>query len=541
MTQPLNRHPVRVPHSTRAVARAGRSWRQRAARALGTALAGLALLAPGAGAQITLHFEDMFGPCGEQGLVQGPASWTSQGVTVVSGLSSDGLLNQGAVHTPSLTDSLGLWTYEGATITFPAPMGWVQLRVGTNIPSQTPPTFRITSGGGEVLSFTLPNGASMLVDIPLSPPSTQIGIQYVTGSHGLLPIDRLFALPASSVFHVPDDVVGHWPMESSEPALTLSDAAGALDGSFTSACSHLPGAVGDGLSMPGPGFAVVPDGDAIDFGSGDFSVAFWLRSTIGSGTASVLDKRGFDVSSVIGYHVYTWNGRLGFQLADGGWTNWTSTGFVADGEWHHVAVSVDRDQTDGLRFYVDGVALPDVIDPTVRSGSLSNASDLTLWKSSDWLAVKEMDELVLADRVLSPMEIASLAGVGPVLAAPDPWADLGAALPGSLGAPLLVGTGSLEPDSDGELLLTNAKGDAQAALCVSVQSTPLAFKGGLLKTLPLVSLTDVTIPSDGVLSLPFTWPSGVPSGVPVYQQYLIQDTGAVHGVAISNCVMGVTP
>lgn len=525
---------ARLVHSFGVIGRISR-------RSLGPALAALAALAPAPSAQVTLHFEDMFGPCGEQDLVSGPQSWSSQGVTFVSGLATDGVLNLGAVFTPALSDTLGLWAYNGASISFDEPMSHVQLRAVASTPSQTPPTFRVTSGGVEVLSFTVPNGQTVLVEVPLLPASTEIGIQYVTGSHSLLTIDRLFAVPDGAVpsggYHVPGDAVGHWPMESSDPALTLLDAAGSLDGSHTSGSTHVPGAVGDGLSMPGSAYAYVPDDDAIDFDNGDFSVAFWLRTTLTSGVINVLDKR-VQVNGVTGYHVYLWNGRLGFQLADGVHSNWTSSAFVADSAWHHVAVTVDRDQPDGLRFYVDGLVLPDVVDPTARSGSISNSSAFFLWSSSS-SAMEDMDELVLAGRVLTAAEIAGLAGTGVHL--PDPWANLGAALGGSLGAPLLAGTGTLEPLSDGEMLLTNARADAPAALCLSLQSTPMAFKGGLLKTLPILSLTDVTIPGNGELSLPFTWPAGVPAGVAFYQQFMIKDLSAPNGVALSNCVMGFTP
>ena len=46
-----------------------------------------------------------------------------------------------------------------------------------------------------------------------------------------------------------------------------------------------------------------------------------------------------------------------------------TAGTVSDGEWHFVAVTVDRDSPAGIRLYVDG-AIEAVCDPTPVPGSL---------------------------------------------------------------------------------------------------------------------------------------------------------------------------
>ncbi len=123
----------------------------------------------------------------------------------------------------------------------------------------------------------------------------------------------------------------------------------------------------------------------------------------------------------------------------------------------------------------------------------------------------------------------------------DTWSDLGFALAGAPGVPVLSGDGSLAPLTAGSLDLSNAAAASPAMLFLSTFNNPSAFKGGLL--VPVPPLLQVLFFTDGTgaLSLPFTWPFGPPSGTTFYFQYAIQDAGAVKGVALSNALAGTTP
>jgi hypothetical protein len=44
----------------------------------------------------------------------------------------------------------------------------------------------------------------------------------------------------------------------------------------------------------------------------------------------------------------------------------------------------------------------------------------------------------------------------------------------------------------------------------------------------------------GALTLPFTWPTGVPAGASLYFQMWISDSGALAGFAASNGLKGTT-
>jgi hypothetical protein len=124
---------------------------------------------------------------------------------------------------------------------------------------------------------------------------------------------------------------------------------------------------------------------------------------------------------------------------------------------------------------------------------------------------------------------------------PTAWTAVGAGLAGSSGAPSLAGTGTLAAGSAGSLVLASAKAASPALLFVSFSSAPVAFKGGVLVAFPFVLTASFATSGAGAISLPFTWPSGVPSATSIWFQFAVQDGAALQGVALSNGLEGVTP
>ena len=124
---------------------------------------------------------------------------------------------------------------------------------------------------------------------------------------------------------------------------------------------------------------------------------------------------------------------------------------------------------------------------------------------------------------------------------PVTWLDLGSALAGVAGSPVLKGSGTLAPGSAGTLALSKARPLAPATLFVSASSTPAPFKGGTLVPLPALLTVPLATSASGALVLPFVWPIGVPSGASFWFQMAIADPAAVKGVALSNALKGATP
>jgi len=121
------------------------------------------------------------------------------------------------------------------------------------------------------------------------------------------------------------------------------------------------------------------------------------------------------------------------------------------------------------------------------------------------------------------------------------WADQGLPLPGTLGAPVLSGTGDLNRSTAASIELENALPNALAALFVAASSSPVPFKGGVLQPNPFLGPFLVPTGGTGAITIGFTVPASLPSGAQIWLQWAIKDPGAVQGVALSNAVTGFVP
>ena len=159
------------------------------------------------------------------------------------------------------------------------------------------------------------------------------------------------------------------------------DSVGVADGNVGSNISFtidgVPAGLGAAMVVGTNGTAPnnvisVPNGDFVDFGMSDFSIAFWAKreqadSGNGDGICDALsgNGRGWQIN-------FTSDDFLRIRLDDnnGATANFDSTAAITDSEWHHYLVTVDRDQTDGLKWYIDG-ALDSSHDPTAISDNIN--------------------------------------------------------------------------------------------------------------------------------------------------------------------------
>jgi hypothetical protein len=212
----------------------------------------------------------------------------------------------------------------------------------------------------------------------------------------------------------PSDMVAWWTADNTANDLSGYGNHGTLHG----AASYTTGMVGAAFSLPTiADYVEVPNAATLNF-TGNFSIDAWIN-TVNATSASILDKRGGTNANPVGYHVFISSGHIGFQLADGQpFLNHVSAGpLVADGAWHHVAVSIDRSSTTGGNLYVDG-QLVDTFDPTTRPGSISNTSvlhmGLRLIGSPQTFENFQgaIDEVELFDRALSAQEVQAVFAAG---------------------------------------------------------------------------------------------------------------------------------
>ena len=128
---------------------------------------------------------------------------------------------------------------------------------------------------------------------------------------------------------------------------------------------------GKALSFDGVNdYVTIPDNAAADFGTGDFSISFIMKSSA-AGNARVIDKR----NNTSGYSLYINTAKeLILELNDTtGNTGFNTSTIYADGELKHVVISADRN--GNADFYING-KLDESVDISSKSGNLDSTSDL---------------------------------------------------------------------------------------------------------------------------------------------------------------------
>lgn len=183
---------------------------------------------------------------------------------------------------------------------------------------------------------------------------------------------------------------------------------------------QIQGKVGKAIAFDGKNqFLELPSSTkGLDMGSEDFSIEFWLRTSEGRFTRSIVDKRD---TSPTGYLIFISRGHLGFQVAYGADRADTRRRdvVVSDGRWHHVVATARRLPPQPPMLFIDGKTMPSA-SRNLTLESLDNATPLWLARhhanqlvnSSDAYFTGAIDELSFYRRALSPAEVRTLFRAG---------------------------------------------------------------------------------------------------------------------------------
>ncbi len=227
----------------------------------------------------------------------------------------------------------------------------------------------------------------------------------------------------------PSGLVGWWKGDGNG-----NDSVGANNATVPAGVTYAPAEVGLGFSLNGiyddANRILVPDTPQLNFGPNqDFSIEAWIQPLSNPGNytdlsgevMTVVGKRyAPDFYTAWGYEMYLGNGRLCFQLIDslnhgGDFYNLDAEPDLRDGKFHHVAVTVQRNSTTGLRFYADGKLIA-TFDPTAVTGDLSNSWPLRIGNHPTPGARAfyhgVIDEVSLYKRALSSNEITAIYNAG---------------------------------------------------------------------------------------------------------------------------------
>lgn len=123
----------------------------------------------------------------------------------------------------------------------------------------------------------------------------------------------------------------------------------------------------------------------------------------------------------------------------------------------------------------------------------------------------------------------------------SPWTDLGGGTPGIAGVPTLTGSGSLVGGTLAGVTLTNAAPSAAMLAWVAFNPVPFPALGGTVHAYPFNSQLLLFSNPGGGFSAATTWPVGLPPGIDVTFQFLVEDLSTIYGITLSNGLRATTP
>jgi subtilisin family serine protease/subtilisin-like proprotein convertase family protein len=217
-----------------------------------------------------------------------------------------------------------------------------------------------------------------------------------------------------------EGIISWWPAEGNG-----TDIIGSHNASLANGAGYAPGLVAQAFNLDGVDDRVfVPDTSAHDFGPGGaFSIETWIRAypnNTSFGITTIFDKRyAPDTGHCLGYEFNLSDGRVHTRLSNsilGGGNDWGPAGpNVQDGNFHHVALTLDRNSTSGGHFYVDGIPVL-TFNPTSEAGDLSNDQPVRMGNHPtpgfNAFLRGMIDEPTLYSRVLTASEIQDIFSAG---------------------------------------------------------------------------------------------------------------------------------
>ncbi len=274
----------------------------------------------------------------------------------------------------------------------------------------------IAVASGTVLASSLPNRTVTVADDAyVFVPFQQTA---VSGAPGTVTFSNK-KFPAPPCTPPPNGMTAWYPFDETYGLNATNLRPPSPSAALVNGPVHAPAKVGYGLQFDGvDDYARSTTGDP-NVGAAPFSVDFWIQTTSQGGPITILDKRTGQPynnnNNLVGWSVVVHNGKILLQLANGsssggGFTNYLSNVVVNDGEWHFVAITIERGSSTGITFYDNGFPVLPNANPIGRQGNLSNAAPLTI--GNDTIAFTGtyfkgiLDEVeIFTDVVLTPTQV----------------------------------------------------------------------------------------------------------------------------------------
>ncbi|NEE01574.1 hypothetical protein G1H10_15485 [Phytoactinopolyspora halotolerans] len=247
-----------------------------------------------------------------------------------------------------------------------------------------------------------PSGYSDLADLGGQPGNRVVGVLFENGER----FHDESALPYHhriSFARVPERQLGR----PGRPQLTTPDVSGhGNDGHLSGDPERIDGVTGSGLALEGD-YIELPLNDELAFGAGTFTAAAWFRTEY-RGSQAIMWAHSTGSEPKWWIRLEPGQDRIRTLIdTDQDDRFLVATGDLADGEWHHVAITRDD---DGLAFYLDG-ELADSSGPVPGSVSAEARTGLRIGARVDGInnpLIGSVDEVWLFDQALTADEVATL-------------------------------------------------------------------------------------------------------------------------------------
>jgi len=219
------------------------------------------------------------------------------------------------------------------------------------------------------------------------------------------------------ILPVKADLISLYDFEEPNPYDDKITGAVAAVGANVTIVSDMP--LGDALLYPdGTGtdnYLVVAQDEAPVIGLSDFTGMAWVRRTEETSAADGICDMVTGTTTGGFQMLLVGDFRLGVGGPANQWILFRSVQQMQDTDWHHVAVSVDRDNPAGVSMYIDGV-LDSTADPTgFAAVSMAANQDYQVGAMNGASLHGILDELAVFDTALTVDEIQqAMKGVGSV-------------------------------------------------------------------------------------------------------------------------------
>ncbi len=167
--------------------------------------------------------------------------------------------------------------------------------------------------------------------------------------------------------------------------------------------------------------ATIPNSTLHNVGTGDFTLVAWIKGNSMANSDVIFAKTdGGACSSAYGFHFAVFDSlypTLHFCSTTGSHAKIQGTQSLANGQWYHLVISVDRDNSSNTKVYVNGSPVATTVaNLDSHTGSITNTVDLAIGSESDggfyWDG--QIDDVRIYNYALSPTQVKEIMNNGTV-------------------------------------------------------------------------------------------------------------------------------